>query len=74
MLCPYCQKEMEKGLLQGGSILVWVKKKHHISLNPREGEVVLDRNYLSGPAVPAWICKACKKVIAEYEEKHTDEF
>ncbi len=72
MLCPFCEKEMEKGLLQSGSIMVWVKKKHMLSLYPKEGEVLLDKKYLGGCTVPAWICKSCKKVIAEYKEKTND--
>ena len=48
--------------------MVWVKKKHYLSLLPKEGEIILDRNYLSGSAIPAWICKNCKKVIGEYTE------
>ncbi len=74
MLCPYCKAEMEKGFLQGGNILVWVRKKHYLSLLPKEGEVLLDRNYLTGSAVPSWICKQCKKVIAEYSEKNDIDF
>ncbi len=74
LLCPFCGLEMEKGLLQGGNILVWVKKKHHLSLLPREGEVLLDRTYVTNSAVPAWICKKCKKIIMEYEEKQNDNF
>ncbi len=69
MLCPFCGKEMEKGFLQSGSMMVWVKKKHMLSLHPKEGEVLLDKNYVTSCAVPAWICKECKKVIAEYEDK-----
>ncbi len=74
MLCPFCNGEMEKGLLQGGNILVWVRKKHYLSLLPKEGEVMLDKNYLTGCAVPAWVCKQCRKVIAEYEEKNDFDF
>ena len=73
MKCPFCGNEMGYGLLQsGGKVLVWVKKKHYWSLNPKEGEVLLDKNYLTGAAVPAWICRVCKRVIAEYSE--TEEF
>ena len=64
---------MEKGLIQGGNLMVWVKKKHWLSLLPKEGEVILDRNYFTGAAVSAHVCKQCKKVIAEYEEE-TSEF
>ncbi len=74
MLCPFCKTEMEKGLLQGGNILVWVKKKHMLSLLPKEGEVLLDKNHVTSCDLPAWICKGCKKVIAEYEEKNNFDF
>ncbi len=74
MLCPFCGEEMEKGLLQGGNILVWVKKKHYISLLPKEGEVLLDRTYLTNSSVPAFICKQCRKVIVEYEDNFDFEF
>ncbi len=70
MKCPFCEKDMEKGFLQSGNLMVWVKKKHMVSLLPKEGEVVLDRNYLTGAAVPAWICRPCRKIVAEYEEKN----
>ena len=74
MRCPFCGDPMEKGFIQSGNLMVWVKKKHRISLLPREGEVILDRNYWSGSTIPAHICKHCKKVIAEYEEERTSEF
>lgn len=73
MQCPFCKEEMGKGLLQSsGKMLVWVKKKHYFSLNPKEGEVLLDRNYLTGASVPAWICHACCTVIAEYAKIETE--
>ncbi len=73
MLCPFCDQPMEKGLLQSGNIMVWVKKKHVLSLLLKEGEVELDRNYWTGSAVPAWICKKCEKVIADYSDKSKGE-
>ena len=73
--CPFCEQNMEKGLLQsGGSMIVWVKNKHYFSLKPKAGEVVLDRNYLTGGSVHAWICKDCKRVVIEYTEKEEIEF
>lgn len=69
MQCPFCNGAMEQGFLQSGNMLVWVKKKHYLSLLPKDGEVLLDRNYLSGATIPAWICKSCKKLVAEYEEE-----
>ncbi len=74
MICPFCGKEMENGLLQAGNMIVWVKKKHFWSLLPKEGEILLDRNYLTGAAIPSWICKNCRKVITEYEDNKEFEF
>ncbi len=73
MDCPFCSQPMEKGLLQSGNIMVWVRKKHILSLSPRDGEVELDRNYLTGASLPAWICKICKKIIADYSENNKGE-
>ncbi len=66
--CPYCNGEMEKGFLQGGKVLAWVKKKHYLSMTPKAGEVVLDKNHWTGAAVPSWICRQCQKVIIEYAQ------
>ena len=72
MRCPFCDSSMERGFVQGGNLLVWVKKKHYISLLPKEGEIILDRNYLTCATIPAHICKKCRKVIAEYEEESSE--
>ena len=68
MNCPTCGKMMEKGLVQVGSRAVWVRKKHLVSLLPREGEVELARNLMGYAAIPAYICKDCKKVLMDYSE------
>jgi hypothetical protein len=57
---------MEKGYLQAGQIMLWAKKKHKISLLPRDGEVLIAKNYLTGVALEAYICKQCKKVVFDY--------
>ncbi len=69
MKCPFCSKEMEQGVLQAGDIILWARKRHKISLLPKDGEVMLDRNVLGYTAIPSWICKDCRKVITEYEDK-----
>ena len=72
MQCPFCKEEMEKGFLQGGSMMVWVKKKHYISMLPKDGEVLRSRDYWTGVALPSWICKQCRRVITEYEDKKNE--
>lgn len=68
MKCPNCNNEMEKGVLQSGQIILWAKKKHHLSLNAKEGDVELGKNYMGGCSLPAYICRSCKKVIVDYEK------
>ena len=74
MLCPFCKSEMAKGFLQAGNMIVWVKKKHYISLLPKDGEVLLGRDYLTGVTLPSWVCRQCRKVITEYGENKEIEF
>ena len=47
MNCPFCNGEMEEGFLQGMRRVAWVKKKHKITLLPKEGEILLENNVFS---------------------------
>lgn len=44
MRCPVCNNEMENGFLQGMKRVAWVKHHHKISLNPKQGEILLENN------------------------------
>ena len=66
MICQFCNTEMEKGYLQAGQIMLWAKKKHKISLLPREGEVLVAKDYLFCVAPEAYICKECEKIVVDY--------
>lgn len=66
MKCPVCGKEMEQGFLQGNQRIAWVKRKHSVSILPREGEVLLENKTFGSFLFPAWICKECQKVILDY--------
>ena len=68
MKCPTCSAPMEYGFVQVGTRAVWVKKKHLISLLPKQDEVELCRNLMGYAAVPAYICKSCKQVLMDYSE------
>lgn len=73
MKCPYCDKEMEQGLLQGMRRVSWVKKKHKISLLPKEGEILLENNTFKDFIFSAQICKSCKKIVVDYSDKEIQE-
>ena len=66
MKCPVCGNEMEKGYIQTGERMSWVRQKHKVSLFPKDGEVMLGNNVFSGLAFEAFICKSCKKIVLDY--------
>lgn len=73
MKCPQCEGEMEKGFIQGGNMITWVRKKHKLSLLPKEGEIILGQDAVFGACITADICKTCKKVIVDYSDSNYEE-
>lgn len=69
MKCPECSQGMEKGFLQGMHRVAWVKRRHKLSLLPQKGEILLENNSFRDFVFPAWICKDCKKIIIDYEDR-----
>ena len=59
---------MEKGFIQTGRSMVWVKRRHKLFLVPDEGEVSLGFDPLFGLLFDAYICRDCKKVVMEYDD------
>ena len=66
MKCPYCNGEMEIGILEGGRYLLWAKQPHKISYHPKAGGVLLGEKAVSSVRVDSYICKQCKKIIIDY--------
>ncbi len=70
MTCPWCQKEMEKGLIQSPHEIAWLpgEKRRFFSTRAEfnDGAVTLSRfSALRGSAVRAWLCRDCGKVIID---------
>ena len=72
MKCPYCGKEMEKGLLQSPQEIAWLngERKHFFGKAEfHDGSVVLSEfSFLKGSVVTAYLCRDCKKVLIDYSE------
>ena len=66
MKCPKCNCEMETGMSQPGTIIIWTNIKHHLSIHPRKDDVVLADNPMGGATASACICRNCEFVIVEY--------
>ena len=61
VVCPHCGAPMEFGHLYGKVPLLWSPKKKRILLKGKE-----DVSLFQGQFPEAWICKACRTVVARY--------
>ena len=72
MKCPYCNNEMEKGLIHSPNELNWIKgeKKRlfaKASLYP-DSVILSEFSALKGSACVAYNCATCKKIVIDYGE------
>ncbi len=67
MNCPYCNVEMEKGVIQSSQEISWKRKKSLLgAAELQEGSVVLaERSFLKGSCVTAYLCRPCGKVVID---------
>ena len=74
MKCPYCQKEMERGIIQSRDELSWIKKDHKTFFGRafQENSIVLSEWGFFGSGVEAHVCKDCQKVIIDYSKEESD--
>ena len=76
MKCPYCNKEMEEGIIQSPQEISWKKgiKRHVVGRAQfHEGSVVLSElSFMKGSAVKAFLCRICMKVIIDYSDEKSD--
>lgn len=76
MKCPYCTKEMKKGLIHSDQELSWINGEKRKFFTPSflyEDSVVLsDFSFLKGSAVVAYRCVDCEKIIIDYSDETSD--
>ena len=76
MKCPYCNKEMEEGIIQSPQEISWkkgIKRAVFGRAQFHEGSVVLSElSLMKGSAVVAFLCRECKKVIIDYSDDKAD--
>lgn len=67
MKCPKCANEMQAGYLQAGNIVAFNKRRHKVSLNPKDSEdVMISRKAFTGNDFGGYICKQCGIVVFDY--------
>ena len=69
MICPYCKKEMEPGVIQSPHELSWQRKKHIFSASwlHNDSVVLSEFSFIRGSAVTAHLCRDCHAVIIKYD-------
>ena len=76
MKCPYCNKEMEEGLIQSPHEIAWLKgEKRHIFGRAEfhdDAVVLSELSLVKGSAVTAFLCRNCKKVLIDYSDETAD--
>ena len=68
MKCPFCNKEMEEGVIQSPYELAWKKKKSFLTGTSFDKDAISlsEPSFLKGSSVNACLCRECKKIIIEY--------
>lgn len=76
MKCPYCNEEMEYGLIQSSNAINWLKtEKRRFFFPPSfyRGSITLSTlSMLRGSAVVAYNCRTCKKLVIDYGDPASD--
>ena len=76
MICPYCNNEMEKGLIQSPQEISWLKgekRKFFGRAEFHKGSVVLSQlSFMKGSACIAYNCQKCKKIVIDYADGSND--
>ena len=72
-ICPYCQNEMEKGIVQtAGNNLFWDKNpKHNLFYTvPSKQGIKLSYRPIGGAYIEnAYCCKKCNTIMFQYDKE-----
>ena len=76
MNCPYCNVEMEKGLIQSQHELNWFKGEKRKFFGRAffydDAITLSEMSYIKGSACVAYNCPNCKKIIIDYADERCD--
>ena len=69
MICPYCETEMEKGIIQNrpGSFYTFDNRKHWFRSIAESDYILIGKyGWFKESCTYSYICRKCKKVIVDY--------
>ena len=67
MLCPYCNKEMKRGIIDARSAPIWTVRSKFTALKRKDEVRLGDFMQLKAPA--AYYCEKCGKIIVDLKEE-----
>ncbi len=69
MNCPYCNEDMEMGVIQSPQEISWKYKKHFTGrARFHDGSIILSKlSFVKGSAVKAYCCRKCEKIVIDYK-------
>lgn len=67
MICPYCSKKMEKGIIEAKSRVVWTTRQK-LTVFKRKDEIPLS-DLMELEYAAAYYCEYCNKIIVDLDEK-----
>lgn len=75
MICPYCNDEMELGVIQSQHEINWSKKRRFLSSSAINDDVVVlsEFSFFRGSVVEAYLCRNCRKVIIDFDNSDEEE-
>ncbi|MBQ3103912.1 MAG: hypothetical protein IJC58_06475 [Oscillospiraceae bacterium] len=77
MKCPYCQKEMEIGIIPSPQEISWLPgEKSHLfnKASLHKGSVLLSEfSALRGSCVKAHLCRQCEKIMIDCQNETGNE-
>ena len=71
MNCPFCGKEMLKGVVQSARQIFFTTREHKHWFVPDMAltdEIILSSHNWTRPTCIAYNCEKCKKVVIDYSE------
>ena len=74
--CPWCGKEMERGVIQSQNELNWIKGEKRRFFGKasfyKDSVVLSEFSALKGSAIIAHRCPDCRKIVIDYADGSTD--
>ena len=66
MKCPYCQQQMEYGIVRSNRLMWWAVEKDRLYFSPKYEDEFKIGHGIFGTKTNGYCCSDCKKIIIDY--------